>query len=77
MFGKHGAGQLKKLCIEATEQDTLYGKVFDGMDGMVLKTKEAEAMMKREFPVLEAFKGSSCPTTTNSAAPRILRLRYS
>ena len=48
----------KKLCIEATEQDTLYDNVFDGMDGRVLKTKEAEAMMKRGFPVVEAIKGA-------------------
>jgi enoyl-[acyl-carrier protein] reductase II len=48
----------KRLCIEATEQDTLYGNVFDGMDGRVLKTKEAEAMMKRGFPIVEAIKGA-------------------
>ena len=48
----------KKLCMEATEQDTLYDNVFDGMDGRVLKTKEAQAMMKRGFPVVEAFKGA-------------------
>lgn len=28
------------------------------MDGRVLKTKEAEAMMKRGFPVVEAVKGA-------------------
>jgi enoyl-[acyl-carrier protein] reductase II len=48
----------KHLCIAATEQDTLYGNVFDGMDGRVLKTKEAEAMMKRGFPLIEAIKGA-------------------
>ena len=48
----------KKLCIAATEQDTLYDNVFDGMDGRVLKTREAEAMMKRGFPVVEAVKGA-------------------
>ena len=48
----------KKLCLEATEQDTLYSNVFDGMDGRVLKTKEAEAMMKKGFPLIEAFKGA-------------------
>jgi len=48
----------KQLCIQATEQDTLYSHVFDGMDGRVLKTKEAEAMMKRGFPLVEAFKGA-------------------
>ena len=48
----------KRLCIEATEQDTLYDNVFDGMDGRVLKTSEAERMMKRGFPLVEAVKGA-------------------
>jgi enoyl-[acyl-carrier protein] reductase II len=48
----------KRLCIEATEQDTLYDTVFDGLEGRVLKTKEALAMTKRGFPVAEAFKGA-------------------
>jgi enoyl-[acyl-carrier protein] reductase II len=48
----------KRLCIEATEQDTLYDTVFDGLEGRVLKTKEAMAMAKRGFPVVEAFKGA-------------------
>lgn len=48
----------KRLCIEASEQDTLYDNVFDGMDGRVLKTKEAEAMTKRGFPLVEAIKGA-------------------
>jgi len=48
----------KKLCLEATEQDTLYDNVFDGMDGRVLKTKEAQRMMKRGFPLVESIKGA-------------------
>ncbi len=48
----------KKLCIDASEQDTLYSHVFDGMNGRVLKTKEAQAMMKRSFPIIEAFQGA-------------------
>ena len=48
----------KKLCLEATEQDTLYDNVFDGMDGRVLKTKEAKRMMKRGFPLVESIKGA-------------------
>lgn len=48
----------KKLCLEATEQDTLYSHVFDGLDGRVLKTKEAEKMMKRGFPLFDAFRGA-------------------
>jgi enoyl-[acyl-carrier protein] reductase II len=48
----------KRLCVDATEQDTLYDTVFDGLEGRVLKTKEALAMTKRGFPVVEAFKGA-------------------
>jgi len=48
----------KQLCLQATEQDTLYDNVFDGMDGRVLKTKEAEAMTKRGFPLVDSIKGA-------------------
>lgn len=48
----------KRLCLEATEQDTLYDNVFDGMDGRVLKTKAAVKMTQRGFPIIEAFKGA-------------------
>ena len=48
----------KRLCMEATEQDTLYDTVFDGLEGRVLKTKEALAMTKRGFPAVEAVKGA-------------------
>ncbi len=40
--------RFKQLCLNATEQDTLYGSVFDGMPGRVLKTKAAEKLMKGE-----------------------------
>jgi len=49
----------KQLVMKATEQDTLYGNVFDGMDGRVLKTKAAQKMMKGGFPMFEAFKGAN------------------
>ena len=48
----------KKLCLTATEQDTLYSDRFDGMPGRALKTKVTEAMTKGGFPVTEAFKGA-------------------
>ena len=48
----------KRLCMEATEQDTLYDTVFDGLEGRVLKTREAIAMTRRGFPIVEAFKGA-------------------
>ena len=46
----------KKLILKATEQDTLYSDVFDGMLGRVLRTEAAEGMMKGGFPI---FKGVS------------------
>jgi enoyl-[acyl-carrier protein] reductase II len=49
----------KQLCLKATEQDTLYSNVFDGMPGRVMKTPAAEKMMKAGFPLVEAFKGAS------------------
>lgn len=49
----------KQLILKATEQDTLYSHVFDGMDGRVLKTKAAQKMMKSGFPLIEAFKGAN------------------
>lgn len=48
----------KQLCLQATEQDTLYGDVFDGMPGRALKTKVTEAMMKGGFPLVEAVRGA-------------------
>lgn len=48
----------KQLVIKASEQDTLYSNVFDGMLGRVLKTKAAEKMMRSGFPMVEAFKGA-------------------
>jgi enoyl-[acyl-carrier protein] reductase II len=49
----------KQLVLKASEQDTLYSHVFDGMDGRVLKTKAAQKMMKSGFPLVEAFKGAN------------------
>ncbi len=59
----------KNLCLEATEQDTLYGDAFDGMPGRVLKTREALAMMKRGFPILEAIKGALLVKQTLRLSP--------
>jgi len=49
----------KKLCLQATEQDTLYSDHFDGMPGRALKSKVTEDMMKGGLPVAEAFRGAS------------------
>jgi enoyl-[acyl-carrier protein] reductase II len=48
----------KKLVIEATEQDTLYGDVFDGLPGRVLKSPGAEAMMKGGFPLFQLVRSA-------------------
>ena len=48
----------KKLCMQASEQDTLYSDVFDGMPSRVLKTKIAEEMMKRGFPLFEGMSSA-------------------
>lgn len=48
----------KNLCLKASEQDTLYDDVFDGMPGRVLKTKEAKAMMGKGFPLIDSIKGA-------------------
>jgi enoyl-[acyl-carrier protein] reductase II len=48
----------KQLCLKATEQDTLYSNVFDGLPGRALKTRVTEGMMKGRFPLVEAFKGA-------------------
>lgn len=48
----------KKLILKASEQDTLYSDVFDGMPGRVLKSKGAEEMMKGGFPLFEGIRSA-------------------
>lgn len=48
----------KELCQKASEEDTLYSDVFDGMDGRVLKNKAAIEMMKGGFPLFSAIKSA-------------------
>jgi enoyl-[acyl-carrier protein] reductase II len=48
----------KKLVMKATEQDTLYGDVFDGLPGRVLKSPGAEAMMKGGFPLFKSVSSA-------------------
>jgi len=59
----------KQLCLAATEQDTLYDTVFDGMPGRALKSKAAEAMQQRGFPAIEAVKAAM-------SIRKILQLSY-
>jgi len=48
----------KKFIVKASEQDTLYSDVFDGMASRVLKTKEAEKRMQGGFPLFRAISSS-------------------
>ena len=54
----HVHDNFKNLCLKATEQDTLYSNVFDGMPGRALKTASAEAMMKKGFPLFKSVKSA-------------------
>ncbi len=57
----------KRLCMEATEQDTLYDTVFDGLEGRVLKTKEALAMTKKRVPCRRGCQGRPPSETAHGA----------
>ena len=46
--------QTKQFCFHATEEDTLYSDVFDGLPSRVLKNKLSEAMLKGGFPLVSA-----------------------
>jgi enoyl-[acyl-carrier protein] reductase II len=46
----------KKLCLAATEQDTLYDTKFDGMWGRALKSKGALELQKMRFGFLERLQ---------------------
>ncbi len=48
----------KKLILKATEQDTLYSDVFDGMPGRVLKSPGAEAIMNSGLSLSESMKSA-------------------
>jgi enoyl-[acyl-carrier protein] reductase II len=45
----------KNLIMKATEQDTVYGDVFDGLPGRALKSPGSEAMMKQGFSVFQSI----------------------
>jgi enoyl-[acyl-carrier protein] reductase II len=48
----------KQLCLRATEQDTLYSDVFDGLPGRALKSPGAEAMMKGGFSFFRSLSSA-------------------
>jgi enoyl-[acyl-carrier protein] reductase II len=54
----HVHDNFKKLIIKATEQDTLYSDVFDGMPGRVLKSPGAEAIMQSGLSVSQSIKSA-------------------
>jgi enoyl-[acyl-carrier protein] reductase II len=49
----------QQVIVKATEQDTVYVDVGDpAINARVLKTKKAEAAMKKRFPLIEAMSGA-------------------
>jgi len=49
----------QQVIVKATEQDTVYVDVGDpAINARVLKTKKAEAAMKKRFPLIEAMAGA-------------------
>ncbi len=60
----------KKAILKASEQDTLYSDVFDGMPGRVLKSEGAEAIMKSGLSLSESIRSAL-------EVKRILNLSFS
>lgn len=52
--------KLKQACLDATEEDTLYSDVFDGLPSRVLKNKAAESAIRSSLniPGLSAISGA-------------------
>jgi enoyl-[acyl-carrier protein] reductase II len=48
----------KKLILKASEQDTLYGDVFDGLPGRALKSPGAESIMKSGLSLSQSMKSA-------------------
>ncbi len=68
----------KQLCIKATEQDTLYADVFDGLPGRVLKSPGAEAMLKRRFPLVDSARSAlQVKQLLNLSLPQFIGLSWS
>ena len=67
----------KNLIIKATEQDTLYGDVFDGMNGRVLKTPGAEEIMKSGVSLTEQLKSAKAmKKILNLSTGQMISLSY-
>jgi enoyl-[acyl-carrier protein] reductase II len=52
------ADNVKQAFVNSSENDTIYGKNFDGLYARVLKTKSAEQAMKRPVNPIAAALGS-------------------
>ncbi len=61
---------LKKLCLEATEQDTIFDTVFDGMLGRVLRASGSERMQKKGLTLLERLQAAE-------RVRKVLKMSYS
>ena len=48
----------KKAILKASEQDTLYSDVFDGLPGRVLKSTGAEALMKSGLSLSQSIQSA-------------------
>lgn len=48
----------KQICLKASVEDTVYDERFDGVACRVIKTKGAEAVLKKRLPVLEGVAGA-------------------
>jgi len=48
----------KKLCLEATEEDTVYSTAFDGMLGRAMKSKVTDEITKEIFPLMRSIKSA-------------------
>jgi enoyl-[acyl-carrier protein] reductase II len=50
--------EFKKLCLQASENDTIVSDKFDGMRGRALKTPVTQRIAKGGFPLVDAFQGA-------------------
>ena len=68
----------KKLIMKATEQDTLYSDVFDGMPGRVLKNPGAETIMKSGLSLSQSMKSAlEVKRILNLSTSKFLALSWS
>ncbi|MDD4860244.1 MAG: nitronate monooxygenase [Dehalococcoidales bacterium] len=46
---------LKKFCLAASEEDTVYSDVFDGLPSRVMRNKASLKLLKGDFPLFSSF----------------------